>query len=216
MSTNSRIPKTTRVSTGIVSTGTVSTGTVSTGTVSTASSKTIKELLSIFFNTFTNFFEKVNSKIFKNDNNFKEDVQICLKLYLIIFLIIILIFSLTTSIVTIKYHEEICENNKELKDDMNIIFNLAIFNIVCTFIFILFCVLQYYEKNYILIKILVLIFFLLIISLNMAISSNFIINISKCTFETNHLYNYMWINYAITLPICLLILILFYILYFKI
>ena len=200
MSTNSRIPKTTRVSTG---------------TVETESSKTIKDLLGIFFNTFTNFFEKVNSKIFINDNSFKEDVQICLKLYLIIFLIIFLIFSLTTSIVTIIYNEEICENKKELKDDMKIIFNLAIINIVCTFIFILFCVVKYYEKNNILlINILVLIFFLLIISFNMAISSNFIINISKCTFETNHLYNYMWINYAITLPICLLILILFYILYF--
>ena len=192
MSTN-RIPQTTSVSTG---------------TVDTKTSKTIKELLEIFFIPFTHFFEKVN---------IKEDVQICLKLYLIIFLIIFLIFSLTTSIVTIIYNEEICENKKELKDDMKIIFNLAIINIVCTFIFILFCVVKYYEKNNILlINILVLIFFLLIISFNMAISSNFIINISKCTFETNHLYNYMWINYAITLPICLLILILFYILYFKI
>jgi len=180
-------------------------------TDNTIGTKNVKQLLTIFLNTFTNFFEKVNTNIFANNTDFKGEVEICLQLYLIIFVIIILIFILTTSIVTIKYHEEICDNNESLKDDMNLIFNFAISNIIFTFIFIVLLILQYnYDTKYLFfIKILVILFFLLIISLNMVISSHFIINISKCNFKTNHLYNYMWINYAITLPICLLILILF-------
>jgi hypothetical protein len=170
--------------------------------------------------TFNSFFTKVNEQIFTNNTegeNLKKEVKTFLILYLAIFLIIFFIFLLTTSIVTIKYYDEICSNNIELKHNMNIIYNLSILNIICLFIFIILFGLQYYDYDNIIIKFLktkifVYIFLILITSLNMIISSNFIINISKCNFKTYHLYNYMWINYAITLPICLLILILFIIL----
>jgi Na+/alanine symporter len=173
-------------------------------------------------NTFSKFFTKVNDKVFidnKEGTDFKEEVKTYLKICLIICLAIFFIFFLTTSILTIQYYNEICSNNISLKQNMDIIYNLAICNIAFLFIFIILCGIQYYDKielfkNMIFVYLLI-IFFISIIFLNMYISYNLIYNISRCDFRTYNLYNYLWINYAITLPISLLILI-FYIIHSKI
>ena len=177
--------------------------------------------LKILLDTPTDFFTNVNDKVFKDSDkntegtDLKKGVKMYLTILLTIFLTLFLIFSLTTSIVSIIYYNEICSNNYRLKDEMNIVYYLAIFNIIFIFLFIVLFILLYL-KDFISNKIInyindwKIIYWvgLLISIINMVISSKYIIILSKCNFETNHLSNYLWINYTITLPIYLLIYIL--------
>jgi hypothetical protein len=177
----------------------------------------------ILQNTFSKFFTNLNDKIFKDigksteGSDFKKELKIYLIIFLTIFLTLFLIFTVTTSMVTIQYYEEICSNNKKLIDDMTFIYRLAILNRILIVVFIgLFASLNLITKGLINEKYINIIndwkiiywLGLLISSINMFISSKLIINISKCNFDTYYLYYYLWINHAITLPICLLILIL--------
>ena len=179
-----------------------------------------------FINIPTKFLTNVNDKLFKDINkntegsDLKKEVKLYLIILLTIFLTLFLILSLITSMVAIRYYDEICSNNKILKDEMNTVYYLAIFNILFVIGFIgLFLLLYLINKElignqiYNIIKTMndlniIYWYGLLILIMNMYISSKLIIIISKCNFETNRLYYYLWINYAINLPICLLILIL--------
>jgi hypothetical protein len=179
-------------------------------------------IVKILLNTFSTFFTNVNDKVFKDNgkntegSELKKEVKIYLTIFLTIFLTLFFIFTITTSIVTIQYYDEICSNNKIVKDDMTNIYRLALLNIILIIIFIgLLISLYLFSKELISENIInkindwkiIYLVGSLITIINMVISSKFMIIISKCNFETYKLYYYMWINHGIILPICLLILI---------
>ena len=105
--------------------------------------------LKILLDTPTDFFTNVNDKVFKDSDkntegtDLKKGVKMYLTILLTIFLTLFLIFSLTTSIVSIIFYNEICSNNYRLKDEMNIVYYLAIFNIIFIFLFIVLFILLY-------------------------------------------------------------------------
>jgi len=182
----------------------------------TASSVTKEELLPP--TTFNKTLKAIQN--YKNEKNditpLKEEIKKKINMYFIGFFCIFLILIISTSSIVIDKYKEVCLKNPNLKNDMNVIYGIAIFNITLTILLIISCVIIYFNikvdfitknKNYI-----VYIFILLITIMNMSINSRFIKIRSRCysDSEQDQTSNWLWINYALTLPICLLIIILYY------
>jgi hypothetical protein len=164
-------------------------------------------------NTLTKFFTDINDKVLK-DNILKSDIKKKITMYSIGFLIIFVILIINTYLEIINKYQEICLINPNFKNNMYFIYIIAILNIILLIIFIASCLILFLNlnvkfviknKNFIIYPLA-----LIITIFNMTINSRFIMIHSKCYPELFYKSNLLWINYALTLPICLLILILYF------
>jgi hypothetical protein len=156
---------------------------------------------------------------YKHDKNdlvsLKDEIKIKINMYSIGFFCIFLILIISTSSIIIDKYNKICDEKPDQKNEMKVIYGIAMLNIILTFLFIVSLVIIFYNikvdfviknKNYI-----VYILVLLISIFNMSINSRFIKILNICYSDSEkHSINWLWINYALTLPICLLVIILYY------
>jgi hypothetical protein len=200
-------------------------------TIKTNSSKTssksvtntnIKDDISLPRTSFNKTLKAIenynNDKKDKNGKNIslKEEILKKINMYFIGFICIFLILIFSTSSIVINKYKEVCSKNPNLKNEMNFIYIIAILNIILTILFIISFIIIFFNFNVKFVKkyknVIIYLLILIISLLNMSITTRFIKIRRKCYLESEPDYksNWLWINYTLTLPICLLILILFY------
>ena len=214
------MPKTNNSRTNISSKS--SSKTSSKSSTNTNTNTNIKDDISLKKTTFNKTLKAIenynNDKKDKNGKNIslKEEILKKINMYFIGFICIFLILIFSTSSIVINKYKEVCSKNPNLKNEMNFIYIIAILNIILTILFIISFIIIFFNYNVEFVKknknVIIYLLTLIISLLNMSITTRFIKIRRKCYLESEPDYksNWLWINYTLTLPICLLILILFY------